>query len=52
MYISDRDDTYSCASCTHALRTWKEVTYLRPYVNNMLKNHPHGDKFKEVRRLA
>ena len=28
------------------------MAYLRPYVNNMLKNHPHGDKFKEVRRLA
>ena len=28
------------------------MAYLRPYVNNMLKNHLHGDKFKEVRRLA
>ena len=28
------------------------MAYLRPYVNNMLQNHPHGDKFKEVRRLA
>lgn len=28
------------------------MTYLRPYVNNMLKNHPHGDTFKEIRYLA
>ena len=28
------------------------MTYSRPYVNNMLKNHPHGDKFEEIRHLA
>ena len=28
------------------------MTYVRPYVNNMLKNHPHGDTFKEIRFLA
>ena len=28
------------------------MAYLRLYVYNMLKNHPHGDKFKEIRRLA
>ena len=28
------------------------MTYSRPYVNNMLKNHPHGDTFKEIRELA
>ena len=28
------------------------MTYSRPYVNNMLKNHPHGDTFKEIRYLA
>ena len=28
------------------------MTYSRPYVNNMLKNHPHGDTFKEIRDLA
>ena len=28
------------------------MTYLRPYVNNMLKNHPHGDTFEEIRGLA
>ena len=28
------------------------MTYLRPYVNNMLRNHPHGEKFKEIRDLA
>lgn len=28
------------------------MTYLRPYVRNMLKNHPHGDTFKEIRGLA
>ena len=25
------------------------MTYLRPYVNSVLKNHPHGDTFKEIR---
>ena len=28
------------------------MTYLRPYVNKMLKNHPHGDIFEEIRGLA
>ena len=28
------------------------MTYVRPYVNNMLKSHPHGDTFKEIRYLA
>ena len=28
------------------------MTYSRPYVNNMLKNHPHGETFKEIRFLA
>ena len=28
------------------------MTYSRPYVNNMLKNHPHGDTFREIRGLA
>ena len=28
------------------------MTYVRPYVNNMLKNHPHGDTFEEIRGLA
>ena len=28
------------------------MTYLRSYVNNMLKKHPHGEKFKEIRFLA
>ena len=28
------------------------MTYSRPYVNNMLKNHPHGGTFKEIRGLA
>ena len=28
------------------------MTYSRPYVNNMLKNHPHGDTFEEIRGLA
>ena len=28
------------------------MTYSRPYVNNMLRNHPHGEKFKEIRVLA
>ena len=28
------------------------MAYVRPYVNNMLKNHPHGDTFKEIRFLA
>ena len=28
------------------------MTYVRPYVNNMLKNHPHGDAIKEIRFLA
>ena len=28
------------------------MTYARPYVNNMLKNHPHGETFKEIRFLA
>ena len=28
------------------------MTYVRPYVNNMLKNHPHGETFKEIRFLA
>ena len=28
------------------------MAYLRPYVNNMLKNHPHGDTFEEIRGLA
>ena len=28
------------------------LTYLRSYVNNMLKKHPHGEKFKEIRDLA
>ena len=28
------------------------MTYSRPYVNNMLKNHPYGGDFKEIRALA
>ncbi len=28
------------------------MTYSRPYVRDMLMNHPHGDTFKEVRCLA
>ena len=28
------------------------MAYVRPYVNNMLKNHPHGDTFKNIRYLA
>ena len=28
------------------------MTYVRPYVNNMLKSHPHGDTFKEIRYLV
>ena len=28
------------------------MAYVRPYVNNMLKNHPHGETFKEIRFLA
>ena len=28
------------------------MTYSRPYVNNMLKNHPHGDTFREIRDKA
>tara|TARA_B100000073_G_C23295890_1_gene396519 strand:+ start:328 stop:465 length:138 start_codon:yes stop_codon:yes gene_type:complete len=28
------------------------MTYSQSYVNKMLKNHPHGEKFKEVRCLA
>ena len=28
------------------------MTYLRPYVNSMLKNHPHRDTFKEIRQHA
>ena len=28
------------------------MTYSRPYVNNMLKNHPYGETFKEIRFLA
>ena len=40
------------ALLAYALRTWQEMTYLRPYVNNMLRNHPHGEKFKEIRDLA
>ena len=28
------------------------MTYSRPYVNNMLKNHPHGDTFREIRDLS
>ena len=28
------------------------MTYLRSYVNNMLKKYPHGEKFKEIRFLA
>ena len=28
------------------------MTYLRSYVNDMLKKHPHGEKFKEIRFLA
>ena len=28
------------------------MTYLRPYVNTMLKKHSHGDKFKDIRFLA
>ena len=28
------------------------MTYVRPYVNNMLKSHPHGGTFKEIRYLA
>ena len=28
------------------------MTYSRPYVNNMLKNHPHGVTFEEIRGLA
>ena len=28
------------------------MTYLRPYVNTMLKKHSYGDKFKDIRFLA
>ena len=28
------------------------MTYLRSYVNNMLKKYSHGDKFKDIRFLA
>ena len=28
------------------------MTYSRPYVNNMLKNHPHGDTLREIRDLS
>ena len=28
------------------------MTYVRAYLNNMLKNHPHGDTFKNIRYLA
>ena len=28
------------------------MTYLRPYVNKMLENHPYGDTFKEIRDFA
>ena len=28
------------------------MTYLRPYVNNILKNHPQGGTFKEIRDVA
>ena len=28
------------------------MTYSRPYVNNMLKNHPRGEAFEEIRSLA
>ena len=28
------------------------MAYVRPYVNNMLKSHPHGGTFKEIRYLA
>ena len=28
------------------------MTYLRSYVNNMLKKHPHGETFKDIRFLA
>ena len=28
------------------------MTYLRSYVNKMLKNHPHGEMFKDIRFLA
>ena len=28
------------------------MTYSRPYVNNMLRNHPHGDTFREIRDLS
>ena len=28
------------------------MTYLRSYVNDTLKKHPHGEKFKEIRFLA
>ena len=28
------------------------MAYVRPYVNNVLKNHPHGDAFEEIRYLA
>ena len=28
------------------------MTYLHPYVNKMLENHPYGDTFKEIRDLA
>ena len=28
------------------------MTYLRPYVNNIQKNHPQGGTFKEIRDLA
>ena len=28
------------------------LTYLRSYVNNMLKKHPHGETFKDIRFLA
>ena len=28
------------------------MTYLRSYVNTMLKKHSHGEKFKDIRFLA
>ena len=28
------------------------MTYLRSYVNNMLKNHPRGEAFEEIRDLS
>ena len=45
-------NTCSCASRTDDLRTRQEMTCLRACVNKMLKNHPHGNVFKEIWHLA